>query len=104
MARESNDNNKSPRGGGTVGSSTREKSTKQSATRSRCMPSHLAAARVWSIGHHLMGLLATGMVSNLAKRRTENEASRYLIVGHAEAGGVGRDQVYSTLAFGPLTA
>lgn len=76
VTRQYNNNNKNLFGGGTVGSSTIEQSKDQHGTRSGCVPSDLAAARVWKIGHHLMGLLATGMVSNLAKRRTESQASR----------------------------
>lgn len=38
--------------------------------------SGLVATRVWSIGHHLMSLLATGMVSNLAKRMAETQEAR----------------------------
>lgn len=34
------------------------------------------AARAWGVGHRLMGLLATGMVSNLAKRVSEHRGTR----------------------------
>lgn len=37
----------------------------------------LASARVWGIGRRLMGLLATGMVSNLSKRMSDRVDDRY---------------------------
>lgn len=63
-------------GGGGVGSSLLCLREGQIGIGPEWSRSGLAAIRAWSIGHCLMGLMATGLVSNLKARIAENPGAR----------------------------